>query len=792
MNLFQIRNLKELSCAYQLFEIRGLPSGDHFYRNVYLLTKNLAYELQMPVALTRREDQYYVAVPTDAQPRLEQPLTPHVATLVPYSQTERLDFSHLNPDTLPIALSFLQYAFRTPLMRHNDLWGSGRTYFHKSPLNASEPDREVDIFGGFYHMVVALDNARMFLLVDLTYKYVDTMFLLQRAQGGNLNDFRLRHCLYQFGHRWYRIQLRGLTGNSIGEQKFKDERTGEIRTVYDHTRNQCSKPWPDYIQTLDPNSPAILYRYPGSGKERYGAAALCRLLYPTDDPRVKAIHPRSAREPTSRFQETVQIVGEFFGDVYLGETRVQVAPVPHKVPKRYFPVPDQRFGHNTVLHVKRYREDDGIDIKELGFTRLEYLASPEIGPLGASELPAQYIFIPQSLPRNVGEHFQEEFRKTLQQFSPYEYQPIPILYDDRQARSLRQQVKAFEDAVQTNGIKRGYALLILPVSAAKDLHNYLKRCFWPALQFQCATARKILSFYQQVTSSGQPTYTLKPDPKGKFASYLRNTAFGLLNVNRMWPWALETPLHYEAYVGIDVLNGRAGFTFVFQNARQCFFEDFPSKQKEKLTRNQMATILHDTLYRHLTTLRIRPRSLVIHRDGCTYGSEQAGIQQAVRQLKSEELLPDDVIVGVVDIRKTSAFRLRIVEERTDGSLVNPRIGAYYVSQDDSREGFVCNTGWPFDLPGTAKPLHACIIVGDLNIHWVVEDIFALSQLIWAAPDRCARLPLTIKLADDFLEPIAAEADEEKALYGDEGEPDEEDNEDVVASVDLTVERRMIP
>jgi len=49
-----------------------------------------------------------------------------------------------------------------------------------------------------------------------------------------------------------------------------------------------------------------------------------------------------------------------------------------------------------------------------------------------------------------------------------------------------------------------------------------------------------------------------------------------------------------------------------------------------------------------------------------------------------------------------------------------------------------------------------------------------------------RLPLTIKLADELLEPIAAEADEEEALYGDADEPDEdeEDGEEAVASADL--------
>ena len=155
-------------------------------------------------------------------------------------------------------------------------------------------------------------------------------------------------------------------------------------------------------------------------------------------------------------------------------------------------------------------------------------------------------------------------------------------------------------------------------------------------------------------------------------------------------------------------------------------------------------------------------------------------------MKHDGLIPEEAVVGIVDIRKTSSLRLRIVEERVEGTLVNPRIGAYYSSQSTSREGFVCDTGWPFDLPGTAKPLHACMIEGNLNINWVLEDIFALSQLIFAAPDRCARLPLTIKLSDDFLEPIAAEVDEDKALYGDEEEPEEEEREESGVTEDAQI------
>ena len=308
-----------------------------------------------------------------------------------------------------------------------------------------------------------------------------------------MKDFRFRHCLYQFGHRWYRVQFRGLTNSSIGQQKFIDEKTGELSTVYDRTLEKCSSPYPEYIKKLDPDSPAILYRYPGNQKDRYGAAGLCRLLYPTYDPRVKGLHSGSAREPDNRFKEICQIVEASFSDAYLDGTRIEIDPHPLRVPRYHFPVPDQLFGHQTVLHVKQHRDDKGINIKDLGTTRMEYLTSNDVGPLGASEFHAQYIFIPQTLPRTIGKHVIGEFQKAVQQFSPNEYRIAPILYDDRHAKSLMQQVKALTDAVKENNIRAGYALLILPENADKDLHNYLKRHLWPDLQFQCATGRKISS-----------------------------------------------------------------------------------------------------------------------------------------------------------------------------------------------------------------------------------------------------------------------------------------------------------
>lgn len=160
-----------------------------------------------------------------------------------------------------------------------------------------------------------------------------------------------------------------------------------------------------------------------------------------------------------------------------------------------------------------------------------------------------------------------------------------------------------------------------------------------------------------------------------------------------------------------------------------------------------------------------------------FSSEINGLAQAVAALTREGILDPGIVVGAVDIRKGTTDHLRIAEGPSLGQLDNPTVGSPYVV--GQRDGIVCTTGRPFQFPGTAHPLAAVISYGDLEIAWVLEDIYALSQPVLTAPDKCARLPITIRLADDFLEPIASTADEHAALY--DVEPDGDDTDDEVDS-----------
>jgi hypothetical protein len=308
---------------------------------------------------------------------------------------------------------------------------------------------------------------------------------------------------------------------------------------------------------------------------------------------------------------------------------------------------------------------------------------------------------------------------------------------------------------------------MLPPRAENDLHNFLKRKLKHRLQFQCVDARKVAEFYELKPRNGKAEYGVASGLHNRYVSYLRYTAMGLLIVNRQWPWVLAKETHYDMYVGLDVLHGTAAFTFFADGGRECFLHSVESQQKEKLLRKQVRSVVYEQLKTHLTNGGKRPRSIVLRRDGRSFGCERKGFFEAITRLINEGLLDTGVVWGVVEVHKTSAEGVRLVEELKDGQRRNPTIGAWEVTGEG--EGVVCTTGFPFKFRGTVKPLSVRIAAGNLNLEYVLEDTFAMSQLCWPAPDRCMRLSIDLKLCDDYLRSIAADADEDAGQFGDDEE-----------------------
>jgi hypothetical protein len=464
-------------------------------------------------------------------------------------------------------------------------------------------------------------------------------------------------------------------------------------------------------------------------------------------------------------------VAEYFQNAELNGIPIRISTEPLEVQPRVFPVPDLVFGHQHILKVRKPDNSDGVPLKDLGRSRMESLLNPNIGALVASGFDAQYLIAPLSLERQIVEDFKEKFEGTIQQFTHAPYRMEIVTYDDRTAKTLKQQVDAIMTAIKKANINWGHAVLILPASAEESLHNYVKRKLVKdySCPCQCVKADSVSAFYETVDWKEEPKWMVKKDLQRRYVSYLRYTALGHLIVNRKWLWALSTPMNYDVHIGLDVLANTAVFTFLYEGGRRCYIRYAESKQKEKLLSQQIREVIYRYLKEDLSGLKERHRSVIIHRDGRSYPEEWKGFQIAIRDLKNEKVLPDDVKIGVIEIHKHSSLNVRLFSKE-ETLFLNPPIGSW--QPIGVRDGIVCTTGHPFITQGSANPLHIRIAYGELNLDAALEDEFNLSLLCWMVPDRCCRLPIIIQLADDFLRPVAAKADDDEAEYGEKEDSEE--------------------
>lgn len=234
-----------------------------------------------------------------------------------------------------------------------------------------------------------------------------------------------------------------------------------------------------------------------------------------------------------------------------------------------------------------------------------------------------------------------------------------------------------------------------------------------------------------------------------------------LIVNRKWAFALSKNLHYDIYIGVDVHERYAGFTFFFKNGEHIFFfpEQVPKKNKSQRAEKLKAALLYKMIYEKLKLFipkyAANPNGIVIIRDGRSFGEEEKALNSVIESLTADGLVNTNTLKhGVIDLHKQSAVPLRLASHTNSyNNLENPIAGAYKLF--DSSEGFIYNTGFPFQIPGTAKPLHLSLKTGNIEFLKAMEDIFCQSMMAFSAPDRSNSLPVTIKLIDTLLEPLAA-------------------------------------
>lgn len=777
LNMFAISNIADLNFSYKLVQF-DLPSYDGNQENHNKQLQKLALAVSSvtsgPSAIVTREGKRYIAIPANKQmddTRVD--VGPLVVQLKPLAQVYQARASQTDESNQDVIFKFCDYEIRRQLGNHPDLWKMNTGQFFEKTPKPTHEGSNINIFKGFSYKLVRLEDNHFYIVLDLSTKYIDKNRLSQYVNAANVavigKRFLKKRFLYLNGDSWYPIELVNF-GERIDTHTFKKDDREWIVKDYIYSRPGARKD--DMLKVVKPEDLAMLYRYPGRDMEPHnGASSLARMLYRTDDPEVRSLHRQSIKDPSRRFEQIEGFIGRYFQRLSFDGKALVISRKPLEENVRNFQMPGLKFFNDRVLNAGPFQQGGTSSLKDFGYNRKSYLERN--GALNRSTFDSQYLMVPMSMEKSLVEAFKAEAEAAIKKLAPRFNTFKVIRYPHTEGLAATLQMKEIEKVLSQQQALSGYALFILPDLSSESnmniraFHNQLKNKFYPGLQLQCASAYKINSFFAPVASQNQAgplVYKVLGENRSRFQSYLFNLTLELLIVNRKWPFALEKPLHYDIYIGVDVHDRYAGFTFFFKNGEQIFFShhQVPKKNRSQRAEKLKAKLLYEVIYEKLKTFIPSncpsPNGIVLLRDGRSFGEEEEALTKVIADLKTNGILNNDPKWGIIDLHKQSAVPLRVALQ-TNGheKLTNPQAGSYKLI--NNREGFIFNTGFPFGIRGSAKPQHLSLKAGNINFLNVMEDVFCQSMLAFSAPDRSNSLPISIKLIDILLEPLAASLDE---------------------------------
>lgn len=780
LNSFETLNTNDLSCRYDLYKIRGVePSIENYEKSVNSLVKKISSEINNVVVPTSIDGVRYLAILASANPpHIRHSVGVHIFELQKVDSSKVLNFSTTNHDELLLCQGFLRGAIKGFLMRSKkELWGDGsKSYFTKDPLYKN---KQVEMYGGFSYDVIVTTEGKFLLTIDITARYVSPYTIKDMLDdGASLNPSPRKpvHCLYEMCQNWFPVEVTGILNIPVSEQHFSFN--GEDRTVYGHTLMNASPDVLEYYKSkLKPSDVTVTFRYPNkkSMVTLHAASSLARPKFGTEHEYVKEIHRKSIIAPDKRISIASSYLRKYMNRVIFDGKRISFSNKPAEIKTTKFPVPDIQMGDGNVIHVKN-SAGYGIHHEKLGKERMKGFL--EYGVLDKkSPFEQTHFLVPDTMAgkKEILEDFQNKIISLVKKVSNQDFPLRIIPYQASDFHTQREQFGSIKKTIDEIGIRSGCLMVLLPTHSRRGLHNQLKKEYHKTYWMQCAKEDKLLSFFRKhVDRDGNTTFQVIQTKEKKYNSYVRYFVLGLLQVHRRWISCLNDPLHYDLHIGIDVLNDFWGFTFVYQGGRHCYFDSLQrlsSQQdyKEKIPIKKIYEMIYTNLKNHLSGLTLKPKSLLIHRDGRTYDSEIHGLEQAVQHLIQDGYLPADIVFGIVEIHKSSAAKLRIIEKHSPASQYeNPVMGRCYFYGAFRNEAAIATTGYPFSksgnnpfgFDGTAQPLIIKAAYGNIELSKVAQDIFSLACLAWSAPDKASRLHLPIKLGDDYLEPIASKIEDD--------------------------------
>lgn len=757
--------------AATLFPIRGVDTALFRFR-IFRIREPIPNDNQRPVRLQRWSDRLWrreLRCPVYPTTRFGWPgfLVPEDSPTTPASTIEITDVPgrtyhlELANEIVEVSLAtaegterdllcrMLERPFTDRLMTQRDrFWRAEWTlFFALRPENLDNQRDVVNAYRGFKFGVVLLHGTDPHLAVDTRTRYVGRKDLAatsiaerERVLRQHLDSYLTpqQRAIFLRDNGAVKIPCRyvGLTGKSVAEFAFNSE------TVYEYYR----RTYPAI--RVRPDDVAVFVQDRAGGGPSF-AVPESRLfpIFTTEFDGVRTCSVRPWMPPQERRDAATRFLRQV-GAATFGTLALTVVDEVATAPRTVFAPPSLEFGGGQRLDpfpgAAPGPDDSAFDAPVVRWSSRKYPALLDSGPYHNEPLPDVVVLYPDTLQRAERETFlsdltREVMMQTRQSLRVVQQRSYASGPTERMGGSLFRAVTEIKSLPA-----RHFALVVLSDRHAESVHGELKDRSRP-LPSQCvmeSTVRNIASRRDLRRARGQA----------------RNLALALATEAGVKPWVLANPLHHDLHVGIDLLYGRVGYLCLYGTGGRLIQRYLGEAQERGRMREAIKRpVLQARLYETVRAIREEGHdvsSIVIHRDGRWWPSEQSALWGALEHLRRGGVLGAEVRCAVVEVRKNHMpVRLFTFDPETR-LLQNPLPGTYLLVDED--RALLTTTGRPgaWDAEGgrTAGTILLQVVqrVGRVSLQEIAEDAYRLTQLNWSSPDIEIALPVTIRWTDEAL------------------------------------------
>lgn len=769
LNWFSITNWQELKFDYRLVEVTiegGLTGGKEFNTAFNNALKYLASSTRGVVSEAYHQGKKYIAVRSDAElTRVVIPGNPLDIILSPLEGIFTFDPRTADAVDMGLASRFIENAIEYQLNRKKNIWSGGHNSFLKKIPTKNSSDIQTDIYQGFKYKVHHQEG-KIYVCIDLAYRYVDkenlSELLKQVPKDQWVSRVEGKTFLYQNGDEWYTVKGKNIGGSISTQPLDKDDFRG---TVYQYITTQGRYAHAQSPQRLYKDSETFYHSYSKTSSNIVaGASCLAKAIHFADN----GLHKLSINEPHRRFGSAGFFAERYFQNLHFAGKRLQISTKPELKDCKLLTMPSIKYPNGNILDPYAAVGQMGSELFLYPKRRKEF--AYKYGLLNDDQYAPQYLFVPDTLPfsfiNSLRFFFDRAMKLLDKDFPGFELHR----YSMKQKPFANEVCRDFQNMVAEKQLNGGSGLFILPEMKGNHhfsqyLHKLVKKELFGNVNLKCISEKSLRRYMKEgLDRSSKAIYYVPDSLMRDFKSYQVYTLFEYLIVNKKWPYALAENLNYDLYIGLDAHDFYAGFVFFFKNGEKIVFDvertakSTGTYRNEKVNSGVIKNKIIEVLSRHLRSGEDFPKSIVILRDGMSYGEEEKALLAAIEHLRSEGIIDESEIkLAVLDVAKSSAIPVRAAVPDQNKILVNADCGTV-VYTERKKDAYIFNTGFPYRVPGSSNPLHVTLAWGDIDFDRALQDVFSLTQLTFSAPDRPSSLPLPLKLIDTLIRDVAHEFD----------------------------------